>query len=121
MEIDAVKRDSSIKNFNIGRDLGKNKCRAGEQKVYESLHSNKITPELRFYSFAGSGGPSMSNSVPSARGSHAGNPCTQRSTPQPPPKFKPAGCDGGSNSLEQWSVCEVSNEEQPPENFSGNR
>jgi hypothetical protein len=32
MKIDAIQRDSSIKNFNIGRDPGKNKCRAGEQK-----------------------------------------------------------------------------------------
>jgi hypothetical protein len=32
MEMDAIKRDSSIKNFNIGRDLSKNRCRAEEQK-----------------------------------------------------------------------------------------
>jgi hypothetical protein len=32
MEIDAIKRDSSIKNLNIGRNLGKNKGRAKEQK-----------------------------------------------------------------------------------------
>jgi hypothetical protein len=32
MELDAIQRDRSIKNFNIGRDLGKNKCRTEEQK-----------------------------------------------------------------------------------------
>jgi hypothetical protein len=32
MEIDAIKRDSSIEYFNIGRDLSKSKCGAEEQK-----------------------------------------------------------------------------------------
>jgi hypothetical protein len=32
MKIDAIQRDRSIKDLNIGRDLGKNKCRTEEQK-----------------------------------------------------------------------------------------
>jgi hypothetical protein len=57
MELDAIQRDRSIKNFNIGRDLGKNKCRAEEQKNRRTegiriASLQKTTPELGPHAFA---------------------------------------------------------------------